>query len=320
MRKTLVTLFVILIINFFMPRIMPGDPFDFLSVEDGSTIVTLTEEQIQHYRSYYGMDKTMLRQFTDYISNILKGDFGKSIYYNRPVTEMVFERIAWTLFLVISALVVSSLSGTLLGMLSAYSKNDIRHLDGILVRIMTVISEIPDFILGLLLLFIFAAKLRWFPLSGGITPFAEHSSTGIWIMDYLKHAILPGTVLILTSLGDFFLLSRQSMIGILREPYIQTARAKGLSQWKILIHHALLNAFSPIVSKIFMQMGMMLGGAVLVENVFAYPGIGRLMREAVSLRDYVMIQGIFFYVAIFVLIFNFIADLIFKKANKKEVV
>jgi peptide/nickel transport system permease protein len=129
---------------------------------------------------------------------------------------------------------------------------------------------------------------------------------------------LPCGALVLANVGDFYLLSRQSVITVLKEPYIQTAQAKGIGKFRIIFIHTLLNAFSPIVSRIFMQMGMMLGGAVLVENVFSYPGIGKLMREAVGLRDYFMIQGIFFYVGVCVLIFNIFADIIYQKSNRRE--
>ena len=182
---------------------------------------------------------------------------------------------------------------------------------------MTILSEIPDFMLGLFMLFIFAAKLKWFPLSGGATAFAEYDNLLEWLIDYGAHAALPCLVLVFSSLGDFFLLSRQSMLAVLKEPYVETAKAKGLSKKRVMVNHVLINAFSPIIARIFMRLGMMIGGAVLVENVFAYPGVGRLMRESVSLRDYVMIQGIFFYVAILVLFFNILADLIYKRTNKR---
>ena len=318
-KKALITFFVIMIINFFLPRMMPGDPFDFLSVEDGITTITLTEDQIMHYRSYYGMDQPLWKQFIDYVKNVITGDFGRSIYYNQSVTHMVLDRIIWTLAMVIISMIISSVLGTTLGMISAYLKKEGHWIDGILVRMMTVLSEIPDFILGLFMLFLFAAKLNWFPLSGGMIPFAEHQTLKDWLFDYLHHAALPVLVLALSSIGDFFLLGRQSTIAILREPYIQTAHAKGLRKKTILLRHVFINACSPILARIFARMGMLVGGAVLVENVFAYPGVGRLMREAVGLRDYIMIQGIFFYVAVCVLIFHMIADIIYKRMNKREV-
>ncbi len=316
-KKIIGTLIVVLVINFFLPRLMPGDPFDFLSVEEGNVTVTLTEDQIKFYKAYYGMDKPLGEQFINYITRAVTGDFGNSIYYNRPVRQMIVERITWTFALVFFSLIVSSLVGTLFGMISAYYTGKKTVVDGLLISIMTILSEIPDFMLGLFMLFIFAAKLKWFPLSGGATAFAEYDNLLEWLIDYGAHAALPCLVLVFSSLGDFFLLSRQSMLAVLKEPYVETARAKGLSKKRVMVNHVLINAFSPIIARIFMRLGMMIGGAVLVENVFAYPGVGRLMRESVSLRDYVMIQGIFFYVAILVLFFNILADLIYKRTNKR---
>ncbi len=317
-RKIIGTLIVVLVLNFFMPRMMPGDPFDFLSTEEGQVTVTLSEEQIQFYRAYYGMDEPLKQQFIDYVKRAFTGDFGISVYYNRPVSTMILERVAWTMALVLISLAVSSLIGTVLGMIAAYRASEETTLDAILMRGMIILSEMPDFMIGLAMLFVFAAKLKWFPLSGGATAFAVYETFGDAVKDYAHHAVLPCLVLILSSMGDFFLLSRQSMMAILREPYITTAVAKGLGNRRILSHHVLLNAFSPILARIFMKLGTMLGGAVLVENVFAYPGVGRLMREAVGLRDYVMIQGIFFYVAIFVLVFNLVADIIIRLTNRSD--
>jgi peptide/nickel transport system permease protein len=182
---------------------------------------------------------------------------------------------------------------------------------------MTILSEIPDFMLGLVLLFYFAANLNWFPLSGGATAFAVYDSAFDVLRDYLHHAALPCLTLTLSSIGDFYLLSRQSTLGVLAEPYVLTAKAKGLRKHRIMFRHILSNAISPVLAKVFMKMGGMLSGAVLVEVVFAYPGIGRLMREAVGLRDYVLIQGIFFHVAVLILIFNTVADIVFKKMKQR---
>ncbi|MBS7525850.1 ABC transporter permease [Fusibacter paucivorans] len=316
-QKIVGTLIVVLVLNFFLPRIMPGDPFNFISVEEGSVTVTLTEDQIAHYHAYYGMDKPMLEQFTTYISRTLRGDLGISIYYNRPVSEMIGERLIWTLLLVISALGISSLFGSALGLISAYHARESSILDDLLLRMMTILSEIPDFIIGLALLIYFGAHLKWFPLAGATTAFAVYDSAFDAFRDYVHHAALPCLTLSLSSIGDFYLLSRQSAVSVLTEPYILTARAKGLRKRRLIFHHVLANAISPILARIFMKMGGMLSGAVLVEVVFAYPGIGKLMREAVSMRDYVLIQGIFFYVAVLILIFNTAADMIFKKMKQR---
>jgi len=316
-KKVALTLFVLMFINFFLPRLMPGDPFDFISVEDGATVVTLTEEQIDHYRAYYGLDKPMMLQFKAYILNVFKGDFGVSIYYNRPVSEMVFERIGWTLMLVFIAMMISSVIGCISGVAIAFIGKKNKTLDRYVQSFMVLISEVPNFIIGILMLIIFAVRLKWFPLSGGITPFIDHETVFSWLGDYIHHLILPVAVLVISSVGDFFLLARQSTVSVLNDLYIRTAEAKGLKKRHIILKHVLPNAVPPVIARFFSMMGMMIGGAVLIENVFSYPGVGRLMREAIGLRDYILIQGIFFFVAICVLLFNSVADLVYKRFNKK---
>lgn len=314
-KKVVRTLFIIIVLNFFLPRFLPGDPFTILSVEDGFESVLLSDEQIEIYKSYYGFNKPLPVQFFDYLKKLIQFDLGTSIYYKKPVTQMVLERMGWTMALVLFSTAISTVFGVLLGAFSAYSRAKRKRLDTALLKTMTILSEIPDFLIGLILLFVFAAKLRWFPLSGGATPFLKFESFNTWLMDYLHHLALPCIVLAISSVGDFYLLTRQSVIGVLNEPYIMTAKAKGLKKWTIIISHALRNAWQPIFARVMMRLGMLLGGAILVENVFAYPGVGKLLREAVAYRDYILIQGVFFYVALAVLFFNTAADMIYKRAD-----
>ena len=311
----LLVFFVILVINFILPRLMPGDPFLYLSVQDGDVTVTYTEEQLEIYRAYYGLDKPLFEQFFNYLTGILKGDLGYSIYYKTSVIGMIGNRLPWTASIVLCALFLSSLLGTLLGAISARLRE--KPTDRLLYFFMIVFSEIPSFLVGTLLLIFLAAKLRWFPLSGGITAFAAHASPFAYLADWLRHAALPILTLTLAGLGGFYLLSRNSMITVLTKDYIRTAKAKGLSKRRILFRHALKNALPPIIARIFMSLGAMLGGAVLVENVFAYPGLGQLMREAVIARDYVLIQGIFLIIAVMVLLMNWLAELVYRKLDPR---
>ena len=308
-------LLVILVINFFLPRLMPGDPFTYLSVEDGNVNAAFSQEQIDQYKAYYGLDQPLYLQFFNYLKGLLRGDLGYSIYYKTSVTGMIAARIPWTIFIVLCSLFLSSFIGTILGAVSARLRG--KPADTLTYFLMIVFSEIPSFLLGTLLLILFAAKLRWFPLSGGITAFASYNSTFSYLADLFHHAALPILTLTFAGVGNFYLLSRNSMLTVLTKDYMQTAKAKGLSKRRILFRHALRNAIAPIVARIFMSMGAMFGGAVLVENVFAYPGMGYLMREAVLARDYVLTQGIFLTIAVCVLLMNWIADLIYKKLDPR---
>ncbi|EHQ89734.1 ABC transporter permease [Desulfosporosinus youngiae] len=316
MRKGyLLVLLIIITINFFLPRLMPGDPFLYLSVEDGNVSSTFSEEQIVQYKTYYGLDKPLAAQYLSYLAKLARGDLGYSIYFNTSVLGIITSRVPWTIFIVLTSLLLSSLIGVSAGVVSAWLRG--KPADTLLYSGMILLSEIPAFLLGVLLLFIFAAKLRWFPLSGGVSPFLSFSSNFDYLKDLLNHAALPVITLTLTRLGGFYLLSRNSMLTVIAKNFMTTARAKGLKKSRILFRHALRNALPPIITRIFMSLGTLFGGAVLIENVFNYPGIGRLMREAVVVRDYVLIEGIFLFITVTVLLMNFLADAVHKKFDPR---
>jgi peptide/nickel transport system permease protein len=263
------------------------------------------------------LDKPLIIQFLRYITGLLRGNLGYSIYDNTSVVKMLAVRIRWTVFIVLSALILSSLIGTVMGTVSAWFRD--KPVDNLMYSFMIAVSEIPSFLLGVLFLFLLAAEMKWFPLSGGTTVFASFDSVWTRTADVLHHATLPIMALTFTGMGNFYLLSRNSMLTVLSKNYIRTARAKGLKRRRILFHHALLNALPPVVARIFMSLGTLFGGAILVENVFAYPGVGRLMREAVLNRDYVLMQGIFLTVAVTVLMMNCLAEIIYKKLDPRVV-
>lgn len=306
---------IIVTLNFFLPRLMPGDPFTFLSANAGEIMVTYSEEQINRYKAYYGLDQPLFRQYLNYLSSLFRGNIGYSIYYNENVMRIVMDRARWTLAIVTAALILSSLMGTILGCFSAWFRNG--PCDKVLYSVMIMGVEIPPFLTGTVLLFCGGAWLGWFPLSGGMSVFTAFGSPLDRAGDLLHHAALPVATLAMARLGEFYLLARGNMIMVLTRDYIRTARGKGLTQSRILFRHALKNASIPIVTRIFLSLGTAFGGALLVENVFNYPGLGRLMREAVFNRDYPLIQGIFLLVAVSVLSMNLAADLIYKKLDPR---
>lgn len=311
----LLIILTVITINFFLPRLMPGDPFLFLSVEDGNVSVTFSQEQIDYYMGYYGLDRPLHIQFATYLKQIMTGDLGNSIHYNQQVDKLILSRLPWTLLIVFSSLGISCIAGAILGAISAWKRNG--WLDKILYFIMGIISEIPSFMVGLGLLFVMAANWKWFPLSGATTPFKVYESNWSFIMDVLLHAALPILTLALTQIGDFYLVSRNSMMTVLTKAYMLTAKAKGLKKHTIIIKHGLKNAWLPVLARLFLSLSRALGGAVLVENVFAYPGVGKLMREAVMIRDYVLIQGIFLVVVLTVVVVNIFADWLYKKLDPR---
>lgn len=310
-----IVFFIIISLNFLLPKLMPGDPFTFLSSDEGSITTTYTEEQIEKYKEYYGLDKPMSKQYKDYLKNLCKGDLGYSIYFNDKVSSIIFRRIIWTMGIVIISIIVSSFLGVTLGAFSAWHRK--KMVDKVIYYIMIVVSEIPSFLIGTLLLFFLAAGTGLFPLSGSITIFASYKNTFQYIMDIIHHGFLPVLALVISQIGNYYLLCRNSMMTVLSKDYIKTAEGKGLSDKRIIYIYGLKNAILPVITRIFMNLGSVFSGAILVENVFNYPGIGRLMSQAVMFRDYVLIQGIFLCICISVLTMNFLSDIVYKKLDPR---
>lgn len=311
----LITVWVIITLNFLLPRLMPGDPFTHLSGEDGEDLPEFSEAQKALYMAQYGFDDPLHVQYGRYLSRLARGDLGDSVYYNAKVAEMLTRRLPWTLGLVIVAVGLSTVLGTILGAVSAAFRH--RWEDRFLFIALILVSEIPAFLLGLIILFIFAAALGLFPLSGAVSHFADKMTAGQTLADIALHAALPVTALTLTRLGGIYLLARNSLVTIMEKDFMVTARAKGLTRVRVFWRHALRNAMLPIVTRVFMSLGALVGGAILVENVFNYPGLGKLMREAVMVQDYPLIQGIFLLVTLTVLSANFLADSVYRRLDPR---
>lgn len=293
---------------------MPGDPFTFTN-EETNELYFYSQEQIEALEKYYNIDGPLYHQYFVYLGNILKGDFGVSIYYGKRVLSIICSRLPWTIIPVLIATVISSIIGCFMGACSAFHRD--KMLDKVLYPIMLFLSQIPNFIIGTVLLFGFAGLLGLFPISGGKTPFLTGQGFWILIKDLAYHAVLPLTTMLIMLIPDYYFITRNSMVSVLSKDYIRTANAKGLTCNRIIFRHALPNAIQPVIAKMFLGFGTIMGGAVLIENVFKYPGIGLLMREAVYNRDYPLIQGIFFVMAVFVFTMNAISDLICKKLDPR---
>jgi peptide/nickel transport system permease protein len=294
---------------------MPGDPFLHISGNEGEEIARFSEAQRRYYIECYGLDRPITAQYASYMAALLKGDLGRSLYYNDTVWRILVKRLPWTAMLVISAVLLSSAFGMLLGGISAWRRN--RWLDGSIYFLLIMVSEIPAFLLGLALLLGLAAGLDLFPLSGAFSHFTGNRGIGFDILDRLHHAALPVLALTLVRIGGMYLISRNSMIYVIASDYVRTAVAKGLEKKRILLRHILRNALLPIVTRVFLSLGALVGGAILVENVFAYPGLGLLMREAVVMHDYPLVQGIFLLVTVSVLTANFLADIIYTRLDPR---
>lgn len=311
-----ITLLVILALNFFLPRMMPGDPFSTASSDvQGEDVVVMTEQQREYFIQYYGMDRPLPDQFVLYLSRLLQGDFGQSIYYKMPVTNVILLHLPWTILIVLCATALSTVLGVVLGTISA--RNRKHGSDRFMMTGLITFAEIPSFLLGLILLLIFCVYFRIFPLAGAVTPFAHYANILDQAGDIAWHAFLPVVTLALAQLTGVYLLTRNTLITVSTKDYIRTARAKGLGEHIVWTRHALRNALLPVVTRTGFAIGMLMGGAVLVESVFSYPGIGSTLRSAVVGRDYALIQGILLVVAVSILLCNLLVDRVYQKLDPR---
>jgi peptide/nickel transport system permease protein len=316
------TLLGVSIIVFFMLHITPGDPAELLLGERA------TEEALNEIREHLGLNKPLYVQYGMFLKRLLKGDLGETIWTRQKVWHEVKQRFPATIELSLVALVISCFFGILFGIISAtkqYSIFDYLSMVGALIGV-----SMPIFWLGLVLMLIFSLNLGWLPMSGRlsvgidlepITNFYILDSVlrGNWpaFKDSVWHIIMPAFTLSTIPMAIVARMTRSSMLEVLRQDYIKTAKAKGLSQWMVVMKHALRNALIPVVTTIGLQFGVMLGGAILTETIFAWPGVGKWMYDAVMQRDYMVIQGgTLFIAAIFVMI-NLAVDLMYAVINPR---
>ena len=296
-------LLVALTINFALPRLAPGDPLLYFF---GDTINELTEVQKQQALESMGLGGSLWEQYIEYLKGIVTFDFGMSIKYAEPVMTIIGDRLPWTLLLVGPAMLFSAVIGVILGAYSAWNRGKSRDVS-LLVGMLTL-QAVPGFWVGLLFLAILAVQLGWFPTYGAVSMMQDGSVWG-YIKDVAMHAVLPLTTITLATVGSNYLLTRSSMLESLGQDYITMAEAKGVHKKGLIFNHALRNALLPIYTHFTMTLGTLVGGAVVVESVFSYPGIGRLLYESVIARDFPMMQGIFLIITLGVIGANLFADL-----------
>lgn len=300
--QSLVLILLLIIINFFLIHLAPGDPVHFLAGQSGD------EKYYEFIRAKFGLDQPLTTQLWIYLSSVLRGDLGYSLSHQQPVATVIFGRIPATLLLIAPAISLAAFCGVLLGVEAARREHS--FLDRA-INIFALLSySLPSFSIGLLMLLFFALYLGLFPAQGMVS--ANQDLKGLdYFFDFLSHLALPCLTLAIVQLAQIMRLTRTEMLNVLGESFITTARAKGVREGQVLYGHALRNALLPVVTIIGSDFGMLLSGAVLVETVFAYPGLGRLMLEAVAARDYPVILGLFLMISIGVAVVNFITDMIY---------
>ncbi len=297
--------FIILTVLFFLFRLSPGDPI--------SKIVDpmLTPEDMRHLISQMGLDKPMWEQYVIYLKNFIVGNFGVSFHYGEPVSQIIKARLGWTILLFTTATVLAAVVGVFLGKVAAWNKGS--RLDNFMSisALVCYTLFIPWF--ALILLWVLGFKFQLFPLGGVLSPelWVGNSSSFVKLLDLIHHMILPLMTLFTINLGSYLLLMRSSMLSVLREDYIITARAKGLSEKIIRDKHAAKNAALPVITSVGLSLAFSINGGALTEQIFTWPGIGRELIFAVSNNDYPLAQACFLLIALVVLVANLVVDLLY---------
>ncbi len=276
------------LIIFTMVRVIPGDPGIILAGPHA------TKEQVEQIRSQLGLDQHPILQYTFFIGNLFRGDLGTSTRTGLPVTEEIMARLPYTLLLALASILIATVLGTLTGIIAGVKQNSKFDYLSMLTALFGL--SMPVFWLGLMLMLLFSITLGWFPAVGA---------------ESFTHLVLPAVTLGANSMAIIARMTRSSMLEVIRLDYIRTARAKGLREKLVISRHALKNALIPVVTVIGLQTGTLLGGAVLTEIVFAWPGIGRLLVEAILARDYPVVQGVVLTVASMFIFVNLIVDILY---------
>ena len=295
----------VVVLNFVLVHAAPGDPVATIAGASGG----MSPELMAQLRTQYGLDKSLPVQLGVYLDKVLHGDLGYSYFFNLPVSQMILQRLPATLLLVLSSVLFAFVLGTALGVLSARKPN------GLLSQCITVLSMFgfaaPVFWTGIMLMIVFASAIPILPVSGMHA--IDASGGGLQaVVDVLYHLVLPMTTLSLVYLAQYSRLARSSMLDVLGSDFIRTARAKGLSNGVVLYKHALRNALMPIITVLGMQFGNVLSGAILVETVFNWPGLGRLAFDSVLRRDYPTILGLLLLSSIVVIVLNLLTDVCYR--------
>lgn len=300
----LFTLWAALTVNFFLPRFMKGDAVDQYLARNRN----VSPEAADALRALLGLDtdKTLWQQYLDYWGLLFRGDLGISLLHGlRPVTEVIAQALPWTIGLVGFATIVSFAIGTVGGAIVGWRRGS--RLD-VLIPITTFLGTIPYFWLGLLAIAVFSVNLEWFPIGKAYGVGVKPEWSAEFIGQVFHHGTLPALTIIIASLGGWMLGMRNMMLTVLDEDYITVAQAKGMPNRRVLWGYAARNAVLPQIQSFALSIGFIVGGTIVMEMVFSYPGVGKLLLDATNAKDYALMQGVFLILTISVLVANIIAD------------
>ncbi len=287
-------LLLVTLIAFSLMHLMPGDPVAAMLGPEA------TPEAVATLRHELGLDRPIIMQYVDWLGNALRGDFGRSIVNRQSVSELIAQRLPVTLQIGLSAMLLSLIVAIPIGILSALRRNSVEDQLSRFIAILGI--AIPNFVIGILLILVFSVALRWLPPSG-YTGLLDNP------LQSLKLTILPALTLSAAMAAVTMRQVRSSLLEVMEQDYIRTARSKGLSEYAIISGHALKNALIPVVTILAMQVAILFGGSVIVETIFAIPGIGRLVVTAIFAHDYPIVQAVVLLMGFIVTVFNLLADL-----------
>ncbi|WP_404926403.1 ABC transporter permease [Mesorhizobium sp. ORM16] len=304
--RAVVTLLMVTGLNFILFRVIPGDPASLLL---SGARISVTAEQIEAQRESWGLDRPLFPdQVLDYLSTTLRGDLGYSFKFRgRRVADLIVERLPSTIALVGLAQLVAIIFGVMLGMYAGWRRG--RAVDNIIMGASLALYSTPSFWLGMILMAIFSTGLGLLPGYGAYSPTAGDTAPFAWLMDRARHLVLPVTAIALGLIGQYVVVSRAAMSDVITEDYMVTARAKGLTGRQMLMQHAFRNAMLPVVTLVALNLGYVVAGAITVEAIFAWPGIGGLTVQALNARDYPVLQGVFLLLGASIVVANLVADI-----------
>lgn len=294
------TIFIVVFIVFVVTRVIPGDPAAVMLGPQASV------EAVEQLRESLGLNDSIFKQFISYLKGVLRGDLGQSYYYNKPVTELIGDAFPNTLILAVASIIIGIIVGVPIGVISATKQYSVFDYISMVMALIGI--SVPIFWLGLMAVLLFSVNLGWLPSVG--------MGDGTFV-DLIRHLILPALCLSTGSIATLARFTRSSMLDITKQDYIKTARAKGLRESLVIWKHSFKNALPPIITVVGMQFSSLLTGAVLTETVFSWPGLGKLIVDAITNRDYTLVQGSVIYIAFVYIILNLLVDICYAVLNPK---
>lgn len=299
---SILIVFIVSVFAFSLMHILPGDPARLVLGDEAS------QEDVDALRAKMNLDKPILEQYSLWISGIFKGDFGHSIIYERPVKDIILEKMPRTVAIGIPALIISVILGICFGIISAIKRG--KWIDQVITIGATIGTGTPTFWVGIMLIFVFAVNLDLLPIQGFTSPTKDFAK-------YVKYAILPVVSIAIHMIAGLARQTRSNMLEIINQDYIRTARANGIPERSVLFRHALKNSMIPIITIIGFQVRVIIGGSVMVEQIFNIAGIGLLMRVSVQTRDYLMVQACVLIICIFTVAVNLLVDILYGLVNPR---